>query len=291
MKYDFTDEYSQSTPDLLLRRLGLLTYVAPAVMAWIFGALQKSLGRAFKGNILDVGCSYGINSMALGKGLTLANVYRLADTNGLSVNSLRAMPWLTPDIRVIGHDVSSEALTFAEEAELIDRRIDADLEVRGLSDEEQRLVGEVDLVISSGAIGYVSEHSFGQLIRSTGDRPLSGIATCAEWYDMDGIVHAMEAEGLGAVVHTDITFPQRRVSDPTEAEWIDGQRSGSGRYVKDSQWLTCHPLVFGRNPAFVSRLSTELSSQFEAYRHLGLSTMAELLLAYELEEPSEDSQS
>lgn len=68
------------------------------------------------------------------------------------------------DIEVIGLDVAENAVAFAEEAGLLNEGLTINLENESLSEAAKEELATVDLVTSTGCIGYVTEKSFNELL-------------------------------------------------------------------------------------------------------------------------------
>jgi len=68
------------------------------------------------------------------------------------------------DIEVIGLDVAENAVAFAEEAGLLNEGLTINLENESLPEAAKEELATVDLVTSTGCIGYVTEKSFNELL-------------------------------------------------------------------------------------------------------------------------------
>lgn len=68
------------------------------------------------------------------------------------------------DIEVIGLDVAENAVAYAERAGLLDEGLTINLENESLPEAAKEELAAVDLVTSTGCIGYVTEKSFNQLL-------------------------------------------------------------------------------------------------------------------------------
>jgi hypothetical protein len=275
MKFNFTADYQSSTPTDLFTHVGELNYVAPGVLAWMINtAVREVRPSVLYEGVLDVGCSFGTNSMVLSCGLTLREIYAAAEAGVFDLPEPAGLFEKAADSYVVGHDVARNALTFAERAGLVDRVICGDLERRALQDDEKATLAGVRLMISTGVIGYASHRTFQELLGSGDAKFAYGMATCAEWYSLDKIVGALHSDGYSALPLPELVFPQRRVADDAERDWIAGIRSRSGRTSPPGDgWLTCYPFLFADRRSAVEDLAAALRSE---YRSLAAATPAEI---------------
>ncbi len=239
-KANFDDIYVAPDPRAYYRVLYGLDYVIPDLAKGIFsnlvGALETLRGRRI--TVLDIGCSYGVNAALLRHPLDmdrLASRYRDLEQAGVSTEELIALDrnyfasWPRQDMRIYGLDISSPAIRYACNAGLLDDGVALDLESVEPSAEAQRLLREVDLVISTGCVGYVGEATFRKVLAAMEGRrpwvasfvlrmfPYDKIARCVS--DMADL----ETEKLDGV-----TFVQRRFRSPEEAREVMSALEGRG---------------------------------------------------------------
>jgi hypothetical protein len=79
----------------------------------------------------------------------------------------RMLEGVADGVRFIGLDTSAPALDYALKAGFIDDAIHADLESEEPTDEQRALLADVDIVISTGCIGYVTEKTLVRIARET----------------------------------------------------------------------------------------------------------------------------
>jgi hypothetical protein len=123
------------------------------------------------------------------------------------------------DIRVIGLDSSRSAVEYAERAGAIDIGIVADLESGELPRDASEKLKKVDLVMSTGCVGYVTRKTFEKLIACVGDREAPWIASFVlRMFDYEGIAQTLARRDLITERFEGATFIQRRFCDSDEME-------------------------------------------------------------------------
>jgi SAM-dependent methyltransferase len=174
-KADLSHIYNQRDPRAYFRELRKLGYAIPGRAKPLFEALISQLRRDRQDpiHILDLGCSYGVNAALLKHDLSMSDLYehwgseRLADAEPDEVleQDRRFFDGLgDSEIEVIGLDNAENAVAFAEEAGILDAGIAANLEIEPLPAAACEELASVDLVTSTGCVGYVTEKSFGTLL-------------------------------------------------------------------------------------------------------------------------------
>jgi SAM-dependent methyltransferase len=175
-KVDMGHLYDQADPRAYCRELKKIGYKIPSVAKPIFERLIACMRRYRHGTVclLDLGCSYGVNAALLKHDLSIADLYHhwgqreLASTTPqeLMAYDKRFFGSLDEnrDIKVIGLDVADNAVAFAEKAGLLDDGLAINLENEALTDRARARLETVDLVMSTGCVGYVTEKSFDKLL-------------------------------------------------------------------------------------------------------------------------------
>lgn len=228
IKANFDRIYSMPDPREYYRVLHGLDYIIPD-LAWpifqqVTAKLKETRGRPIK--VLDLGCSYGINAALLRYPVDmerLAQRYRDLQSAGLSSEEVIAYDrhyfnsWpKTNGIKTIGLDISKPAIAYAKSAGIIEDGFAEDLEASDPSEQLARALADVDLVISTGCVGYVSEKTFSRL--------MSCIRTPKPWfasfvlrlYPYSGIERVLQSRGLETEKLESVTFVQRRFHSETE---------------------------------------------------------------------------
>lgn len=170
--------YDEPDPRAYFRTLRVLDYTLPGAAKHLFQALISHLQGTREGtiNVLDLGCSYGVNAALLKHDMSMMDLYRhwgekcLEDAT--SEEMLAYDRWFfsrteEPEhIRVLGLDAAENAVVYAEDAGLLDDGLALDLESEPLPAAYAADLMSVDLVISTGCVGYVTETTFRRLLPS-----------------------------------------------------------------------------------------------------------------------------
>jgi len=226
-KIDLSGIYDQPDPRGYYQTLATLEYRIPesasSVVARIVGALRRKREQR-RVTVLDVGSSYGVNAALLKHRYGLAelfNLYGSAATMGRSRQDLIARDRSLfrgdgdSDLRTIGLDVAESAIEYACEAQLIDAGIAADFEASDPTDREVSLLAPTDLVISTGAIGYVDAPTFRRILDNT-ERPPWLALFALRMFPVDRIVEFLRTRGYSVFRASGQTFRQRRFAGPDE---------------------------------------------------------------------------
>ena len=232
--------YNQADPRAYFRELKKLDYAIPEVAKPIFqkliGALQKR--RANTIQVLDLGCSYGINAALLKHDLSMDELYDhwgekdLSDvtSDAIIARDQRYFADLDePNIDVVGLDVAPNAISYGEEVGLLDETITANLETDSLSAGAKEDLASVDLVTSTGCVGYVTEKSFDRLLPAmkTGQMPWFANFVC-RMFPFDAIEASLDDWGYVTEKLENRTFLQRRFASDQELEQVIGQLRDQG---------------------------------------------------------------
>lgn len=233
--------YNQNDPRMYFGELKKLGYAIPGIAKPIFQQLISHLQR-FRGDtvrVLDLGCSYGINAALLKHNLSLVELFehwgqkKLADATSAEIvkNDLDFFADLgqPEDIEVIGLDLAKNAVSYAEEVGLLDEGIAANLETNPLSPTAKDELASVDLVASTGCIGYVTEKSFDRLLPAItqGQSPWMGNFVL-RMFPFDAIEESLNDWGYVTEKLTDQTFFQRRFASIDEQDQMLEQLSDQG---------------------------------------------------------------
>ncbi|MFI0469934.1 class I SAM-dependent methyltransferase [Saccharopolyspora sp. 5N102] len=189
MQFDATGKvsleqiYTRPDPRAYFTTLRELDYCIPQLAKPYFLKLIQEYREATgveMPTVLDLGCSYGVNAALLRCDATIDELYehygdadaRAADRDRLLA---RDRAWVRSRgqlarTRFVGLDSSEPALSYALAAGFIDHAVHADLENHDPTAAQRELLAEVDLVISTGCIGYVGERTLGR-IAEAGRRP------------------------------------------------------------------------------------------------------------------------
>jgi hypothetical protein len=226
-KADFSSIYIQPDPREYFRVLNGLGYQIPQQALPIFRTvLAASRRERANRTVLDVCCSYGINSALLFSAEDpFAVTARYADPSLAAVTPgelAKGDFWRyaagSRDLRVVGLDVSREAIRYATLAGLLAAGWSENLErsapyaalVAGLAD--------VGLIICTGGVGYVGYRTFGRLLAALpSPEDLWLVVFVLRAFDYAPIAALLGAYGL-VTEKLPGTFRQRRFADAAEQE-------------------------------------------------------------------------
>jgi len=226
------DIYCQADPRLYFQELKPLDYSIPGYAAPFFSALVEKLS-IFRQNkrvrVVDLGCSYGINSALLKLGIPYERLvanYADAEFEHLSRKELierdRALlsDRTPPGPHITGVDVSGPALQYGIDAGYLDEAILADLEANALSAaDSQKLVG-TDLMISTGCVGYVGAATIRRLLKGTGDaRPWSAHFVL-RMFSFDDIAEVFSERGYETILLPGLFKQRKFMSDAEKSEIV-----------------------------------------------------------------------
>ncbi|WP_116050300.1 class I SAM-dependent methyltransferase [Amycolatopsis palatopharyngis] len=222
--------YLQPDPRAYFRTLRDFEYRIPQLAKPYFTDLIEEYRRT-QGvtdvTVLDIGCSYGINSALVAHGATMDELYERYGAEELSGHPRSALlardrDWLesrsTPyerDIRFVGLDSSGPALTYAVEAGLLDDALHADFENDEPTERQREQLTGADLVISTGCLGYVTEKTITRVLAACDGRRPWMAHFVLRMFPFDTISGHLAELGYDTV-RADRVFPQRRFASAGE---------------------------------------------------------------------------
>jgi SAM-dependent methyltransferase len=266
----FDDIYNQEDPREYYRVLYGLDYIIPDLARGIFrnavAAMEELRGRPIK--VLDLGCSYGINAILLRTPLDLA---RLAQRNadlaaeGLTTDELAELDrrylkaWPRKPMTVVGLAVSEPAIAYAKRVGAIDDGAAVDLETGKLTGRAREMLHDVDLIISTGCVGYVTERTFSKIIEAIEGPPPWVASFVLRMYAYTAIERVLARAGLVTQKLDGATFVQRRFHSERECrdvlECLEG--NGISTESKESEGLFHAEFYLSRGLADVSAVPLE----------------------------------
>lgn len=237
IKEDFSDVYNRQDPRYYYESLVGKGYVIPEEAAPVFGDIFKQYGAVRdvgRPRVLDVGCSYGVNAATVNYGLSMQELLtyytsasrsdlplreRLdADTTYLS-SHLERRPYF-----FVGADTAHNAVAYAQQVGLLGAGLTEDLEKEDPSPHSAALLHSVDVVVSTGCVGYVSDTTFRRIVRCADGAARPWIALFVlRMFSLDPIVKALASDGYVFHKHDERSFIQRQAADAAEAEGYRAQ--------------------------------------------------------------------
>lgn len=228
--------YDQPDPRAYCRELRKLDYEIPGAAKPIIQQLIKHLQRTSDEpvHLLDVGSSYGINAALLKYDLSLPELYahwgqkilqdvapeEIVENDRGFFNELEA----AEDIEVIGLDVAENAVTFGTEVGLLSEGVSINLETEPLPAATARELASVDLVMSTGCVGYVTEKTFEKLIPAVSPGRQPWLANFVlRMFPFEPIAESLSDQGYVTEKLEGQTFVQRSFAYPEEQQQVLSQ--------------------------------------------------------------------
>ncbi|MGQ0777313.1 MAG: class I SAM-dependent methyltransferase [Pseudonocardiales bacterium] len=274
--------YTQPDPRAYFSTLRELDYCIPQLAKPYFMKLIQEcqeFRQILALNVLDIGCSYGINAALLKCNVTMDELYERYC--GLDARAQTRSTLLARDrelvrsrnrlkcTRFVGLDVSYSALSYALLAGFLNGAVHADLEERDPTEGQREQFAGTDLVISTGCLGYVSDRTISQVVSASGERK--------PWmahFVLRMFPFAPVAEGLAELgyetVHLERVFKQRRFASPGEQSLVLDTLSSVGvdsRGLEANGWLYAQ-LYISRPRDTKSCSVIDLTSNKESSRSL-----------------------
>ena len=226
-KANFDANYTRDDPRGYFSALGSLDYMIPDLAAPVVRQILAARRLRYAGDplVLDVGCSYGINAAVHRYPVTFGMLRRRYTRHELA--GLTSAELLELDKRyyaswpVVGHarfaglDISAPAVQYATQVGLLEHGIVGDLEVDDLSAVDVERVENVDVILSTGAVGYVSDETYRTLLASTRRVPWI-ISFVVRTFPYSEFADAFAEHGLVTERLASALFVQRRFRDASE---------------------------------------------------------------------------
>jgi carnitine O-acetyltransferase len=251
-KVSFDHIYTQPDPRAYFSELRELDYCIPQLAKPYFMKLIQEYRESHRiqaPNVLDIGCSYGINAALLRCDATMDELYehycgldaRTQDRNKLLARDqdlVRSRNRLE-DTRFVGFDSSRSALSYALSAGFIDAAMHADLERHDPTKQQREQLASTDIVISTGCIGYVTEATISRVARAHGERRPWMAHFVLRMFPYEPVAESLARLGY-ETVHIEGVFKQRRFASSEEQSLVLHTLSTAGvdpRGLEADGWL------------------------------------------------------
>ena len=231
--------YTQDDPRAYFGTLRTLDYCIPQLAKPYFTKIiqdYREAARVESPTVLDVGCSYGVNAALLRCDASIEEMYDRygPPSAGLSRDALLARDRAyvrsrrrLDHARFLGLDNSRPALDYALDAGMLDGAVCADLEHDVATDEQRRRFAEVDIVVSTGCVGYVSERTIRQVADAAGGRLPWMAHFVLRMFSYEPVAESLGELGY-ETVQVEGLFKQRRFASPQEQSEVLGNLSAAG---------------------------------------------------------------
>ena len=228
--------YDRPDPRAYSRELEKLNYAIPDVARPVFQKLISHLKQRQDDtvHVLDLGCSYGVNAALLKHDLSMPELYEHwgqkafleASSGEVAASDRKFFENLDvrEDILVTGLDQAESAVDYALEAGLLDEGLAINLETGALPNTATESLATVDLVTSTGCVGYVTEKTFESLLPSITQGRSPWISNFVlRMFPFDAIEEALRDSGYVTEKLLGKTFVQRSFATAEEQEEVIGQ--------------------------------------------------------------------
>jgi SAM-dependent methyltransferase len=272
MKSDFSEIYTDRDPREYFRVLGQLDYIVPHVAQPVFEQLIRARAETQEEpvTVLDLGCSYGLNGALMKYALrydALRERYTDPALKTISSDALleldrhfyQAWP-KNSKVKVIGLDPSANAVKYGEAAGTMDLGLPLDLENSDPTPEQAKALEAVDIIVSTGCVGYVTSKTFQRLAKlARRGRPAWVASFVLRMFPYDEIEETLDTLGLKTEQFESATFVQRRFAnfEEMEATIKAVEERGLDPRGRESDGLFHADLFVSRPPEEIARRSIQ----------------------------------
>lgn len=247
-KANFNDIYDCPDPRPYFATLRSLDYQIPHHGQAVFRALAYALRRLHPDrtplNVVDLCCSYGINTALLNYRVTLADLstrYTSQDLSVLPARHLEAEDRTFFAARrrpeaatATGIDSAARAVGYARAVGLLDHAFAENLEVTEPSPTLRRTLAGTDLITVTGGVGYVFTRTFTRLLDCMPTPPWVA-AFVLRTVPYQPIADLLARSGLVTEKLSTRTFRQRRFADSAERHAAFDALAVNGLHTADKE--------------------------------------------------------
>jgi len=226
----FDDIYSLGDPRSYFSVLGALDYMIPDVAESVVRQILEARAALYDddpAHVLDIGCSYGINAAVhrfpvnfggLCQRYARREMMELPSSAMIRLDRHFYAAWPQTGIaRFIGLDRSEPAVHYASEVGLHDAGVAANLEQDDLTRRDAATIAPANVLLSTGAVGYVTDTTFGKVLDALPRTPWI-ISFVLRLFPYDSFASSFAARGMTTERLSGTTFVQRRFRDAEELE-------------------------------------------------------------------------
>jgi SAM-dependent methyltransferase len=272
MKSDFSEIYTDRDPREYFRVLGQLDYIVPHVAQPVFEQLIRARAETQEEpvTVLDLGCSYGLNGALMKYALRYDALRERYTDPALKTMSSDALLELdrhfyqawpkNSKVKVIGLDPSANAVKYGEAAGTMDLGLPLDLENSDPTPEQAKALEAVDIIVSTGCVGYVTSKTFQRLAKlARRGRPAWVASFVLRMFPYDEIEETLDTLGLKTEQFESATFVQRRFAnfEEMEATIKAVEERGLDPRGRESDGLFHADLFVSRPPEEIARRSIQ----------------------------------
>jgi SAM-dependent methyltransferase len=230
-KLNFNDIYNLRNPEPYYKYINQYEYYLPERAKPYFLKLINAY-RHYESvhslKILDVGCSYGVNAAILKFNKTIPELHQHY-SNPLHLQQAEIerrhldYAWFQESIcdqelQFTGLDIAEEAVNYAVESQLIEAGISTNLEKFPLLKKNHNDLQDINILISTGCIGYITEITLDKILSAVGNlSKFWGAVFILKMFDLSEINKTLAKYNL-VLVDTGVTVKQRRFSSVDEKQ-------------------------------------------------------------------------
>ena len=234
-KASFDEAYTGRTPHRYLHNMAAVNYqMADYMNPYLSAVVDASITSQELVRVLDIGCSYGMSGALLKTDCEyndLTEFYRTEASSEYASCVIESKQWLKlhatrKDVEVVGFDSSKEAIRFATATHMIDEGIALNLEEEKskFTADESRLIQKCDVLLSTGAIGYITDKTVNPILDEFGNNAHGALGPVAilsvlELFDPASIAEAFTDHGY-RFGQLPIRIPQRRFVNKQERKGV-----------------------------------------------------------------------
>ena len=249
----FDDVYTSPTPHDYIAMMAKNGYeIGEQARPYCISAaelLKEQNEDAWPVQMLDIGCAYGMGSAFVKYGCSFDEMVaffatRVPHDTQAACEAMRAWINVTPapyDVRCVGLDSSKPAIDFAMNAGLLDGGIARNFEDPDVlpNEEECSWLRSCNLLISTGAIGYVTDRTINYVVKYAGkDHPGEfgplAVMTILRMFDATPIRNVFEKHDFKFEKVPEIMLPQRTFRNKCEQKSVLKLLRDKG--IDTSQW-------------------------------------------------------
>ncbi len=235
VKASFDSAYTAPTPHRYLRNMTAVDYrMADYMNPFLSAIVGASVTSREPVRILDLGCSYGISGALLKTDCSyeeLAEFFEHEASSEYSSCVVETQRWIESravrdNVEDVGFDSSNQAVTFAVASHMIAEGITCNLEenTSALTADEASLIQHCDVLLSTGAIGYVTDKTVNPILDELGHSAHGALGPVAvmsvlELFDPEPIAEAFTRHGY-RFGQLPVRIAQRRFVDEEERQGV-----------------------------------------------------------------------
>lgn len=268
LKSNFSAIYTEKDPREYFRVLGQLDYIVPHVAQPVFDQLIRARAETQDEpvTVLDLGCSYGLNGALMKYALRYDALRERYTDPALKTHSSDGLleldryfykAWPKNDrVRVIGLDPSRNAIRYGEAAGTMDVGMVLDLENNDPTPDQAKVLEAVDIIVSTGCVGYVTSKTFSRLAKlARRGRPAWVASFVLRMFPYNGIEQTLATLGLETERFESATFVQRRFAnfEEMDATIRAVEERGLDPRGRESEGLFHAELFVSRPPEEIAR--------------------------------------